>query len=423
MGLAPGAEERAVTRRQVILEAIAGKITWGAAAEILQMSGRNMRRLKRGYERWGFQALYDRRRHVPSPKRAAVGEVEQVLKLYGQTYRGFNVRHFHEIAVREHGVKLSYSFVKKALQEARLVRKYCARGRHRRRREPRACFGEMLQLDGSEHEWLALCPGQKQTLIAAVDDATKRVCYAELWPSEDLQAVMTAVRQIVLWHGLPMSFYTDRARWAAYTPKAGGPVDKSKPSEFGRALRRLGIDHILSYSPQARGRIERLNRTFQDRLINELRVAGIDTVAQANRYLREGFIERYNERFARAPADPESAFVALGSKVDLDQILCREDERVVGRDNVVSFEGTPLQIDKQSGRRSCAGLRVLVRHHLDGSYSVWRAGDLLGRFDAAGKPLSDSKPQRPAPPRRLAPSNGPRRPLPLPQSGQITCQT
>lgn len=399
MSWAPGEPEAVVKRTEVLLRAMSGEISWIAAAEILQTSPRTLRRWRAGCEKWGFEKLFDRRRQVPSPKRAPIEAVEAVLRLYREKYQGFNVRHFHEIAVREHAVKLSYSFVKKALQEAKLVKKYRARGRHRRRREPKACFGEMLQLDGSEHEWLALCPQQKQTLIAAVDDATKKVCYAQLWPSESLEAVMSAVRGVLVSYGLAMSFYTDRAGWAAYTPNRGGPVDKSKPTEFGRALRRLGIEHILSYSPQARGRIERLNRTFQGRLINELRVAGIRTIEEANRYLNEGFIQRYNDRFGRAPADPETAFVPLGM-VDVDEVLYREEERVVGRDNVVSFEGTALQLAKQPGRRSCAGLRVWVRRHLDGRFSIWRANGLLGSFDAQGKPVL--QPRRGTPPRRGA---------------------
>lgn len=385
MGWAPGAKERAVTRRQVILEAMAGKITWGAAAEILQMSERNMRRLRRGYEKWGFDALFDRRRRVPSPKRAPVQEVERVLRLYREKYQGFNVRHFHDFAVRDHGVRFSYSFVKKALQEAGLVRKHRARGRHRKRREPKPCRGEMLHLDGSPHQWLALCPEQRQTLIASVDDATSEVLYAQLEPAESTVTVMKALKELFERHGLPMSLYTDRASWAAFTPKAGEKVDKSKLTQVGRALKRLGIEHIVAYSPQARGRSERLNRTFQDRLVNELRVGGIREREAANRYIRERFLPDYNNRFARRPADPETAFVPLGISTDLDQLLCEEDYRTVGPDNTVVFENVRLQIAKQPGRRTCAGLHVTVRRHLDGTHSVWRGSQLLGRFDSRGK--------------------------------------
>lgn len=384
MGWALGEEERVVTRREVILQAMSGKVSWIAAAEILEMSPRTLRRLRRGYERWGVDGLFDRRRRVPSEKRAPGVEVERMVQLFRDRYRGFNVRHFHEIAVREHGVKQSYSFVKKVLQEGGLVRKYRARGRHRRRREPRACLGEMVQLDGSRHEWLSLRPGEKQTLIAAVDDATKRVLYAALWPSESLMAVMTALREIVVRHGLPMAVYTDRASWAAYTPTAGGAVDKGHRTQFGEILDRLGIEHILSYSPQARGRIERLNRTFQDRLVNELRAAGIDTIEAANHYIEGGFLERHNRRFECAPTDADSAFVPLGKR-NVEELLASIEERTVGRDNVVTFDGTALQLEKQRGRRSCAGLRVTVHRYLDGTFTVRRASKILGRYDQAGQ--------------------------------------
>jgi hypothetical protein len=245
----------------------------------------------------------------------------------------------------------------------------------------------MLHLDGSPHEWLALCPGERQTLIASADDATSEVLYAQLEPAESTETVMKALKEVFETHGLPMSLYTDRASWAAFTPKAGEKVDKSKLTQVGRALKRLGIEHIVAYSPQARGRSERLNRTFQDRLVNELRAAGIGEREAANRYIRERFLPDYNTRFARRPADPDTAFVALGVSTDLNQILCEEDHRTVGQDNTVVFENVPLQIAKQPGRRTCAGLHVTVRRHLDGTHSVWRGSQLLGRFDSGGKTL------------------------------------
>ena len=259
------------------------------------------------------------------------------------------------------------------------------RWRHRRRREPRPCFGELLHLDGSRHHWLALVPDQWFTLIAIVDDATKRLLYAQLVDGgESVGAIMTALRTVFETSGLPMALYTDRAHWAAHTPRAGARPDPTNPTQVGRALHQLGIEHILSYSPQARGRSERVNRTLQDRLVNELRVGGIATLPAANRYLRDRFVPTYNTTFTRPPADPASAFVALG-RTDLDQILCHEQERVVARDNTVVLERRVLAIAKQPGRRSCAGLRVLVRHHLDGRYSVWCGRRCFGRYDPRGR--------------------------------------
>jgi hypothetical protein len=382
-----GAVERAMKVQEVILRALDGKLTWPQAADILGRSPRSIRRLRWQLEHYGYDGLFDRRRQRPSPKRAPVAEIQRLLALYRDRYQGFNVRHFHQLARREHGVRFCYAFVKKALQGAGLVAKHQPRGRHRRRREPRACFGELLHLDGSRHQWLALVPEQWLTMIVVVDDATKHVLYAELRDGgESVAAIMSALRAVLQRHGLPMALYTDRAHWAAHTPTAGGAVDRRHPTQVGRALARLGIEHILGYSPQARGRSERANQTLQGRLVNELRVAGITTVAAANRYLRDDFLPAFNAEFGRLPTDPASAFVPLGH-VDLDQILCIEAERVVGRDNVVTAERVPLQLAKQPGRRTCAGLRVLIRRHLNGHHTVWYGGRCLGRYDRAGQPL------------------------------------
>jgi transposase len=351
----------------------------------LGWSPRTLRRWRERYEAHGHRGLIDKRFLRPSKRRAPPGQVEQVLRLYRERYTGFNVRHFHEIARREHGVTVSYSFVKQTLQTARLVKKQRARGRHRLRREPRACFGEMLHLDGSVHEWFTGAD-VRPCLIAVSDDATKRVLHAALYPSESTWAVMTSLAAVLRTEGLPMALYTDRAGWAFHTPKAKGPVDKTRRTQVGRALAQLGIEHIPSYSPQARGRSERLNRTFQDRLVNELRVAGIATLATANRYLAEQFVPRHNATFARAPRDPASAFVPLGA-ADLEAILCHEEERVVARDNTVTMGGQVLQIAAQPGRRSCVGLTVTVRQHLDTRYTITRGAQRLGLFRADGQPV------------------------------------
>lgn len=389
------AVERAMTYQQVIMRALAGTWTWLKAADVLGIQPRSLRRWRARYDQDPVLGLLDRRRRRPSHRTAPRAEVQRILQLYRMRYQGFNVRHFLHIARREHGVTLSYTFVKLALQAAGLVPKGRARGRHRRRREPRACVGELLHLDGSDHEWLALCSGQRQTLVTTLDDATKRLLYAQLWPEETTQAVLMALRTVLAGFGLPMALYTDRAGWAFHTPTAGGPVDRTHLTVVGRILARLGIEHIPSYSPQARGRVERLNRTLQGRLVNELRVAGITTLEAANAYLRDQFIADYNSEFTRPPADPASAFVPLGVALDLDQLLAEDGERLVGRDNVVSFEGVALQLAKQPGRRSCTGLRVLVRRHLTGEHTVWRGPQCLGHYDAQGRPLDGPRPRAP----------------------------
>lgn len=387
------AVERAMQVKEVLLRAMNKEYSWLRAAEILGITPRGLRRVRQRMERFGYEGLVDRRCGRPSPRRTAVAEIERILQLYRDRYRGFNARHFCSTVRREHGVKLSYTCVKQILQGAGLIEKRKARGRHRMRRPRKPRFGQMLHLDGSLHAWLALVPGEKQTLIQSVDDATSRVLYAQLWPGETTRAVMTAMAELVRQHGIPESFYTDRAGWAFETPKAGGKVSKTVLTQVGEALDRLGVEHIPSYSPQGRGRSERMNRTLQDRLVNELRAAGITTVEAANRYLRERYIPTHNEEFACEASDPESAFVGLG-EVDLNGTFFEYEDRTVRKDNTVSLEGTVLQIAKQPGRHTCAGLAVQVRRHLDGGYTIRRGAQLLGSYSAEGRARAP-EPSRP----------------------------
>ena len=386
------AGERAMKVQEVIMRALSGAITWLQAAEILGLEPRSVRRWRARFEAGGPVALYDRRRQRPSRRQAPALEVQRILRLYRERFAGWNVRHFYRFARRDHTVTLSYSFVKLALQEAGLVRRARARGRHRRRREPRACFGELLHLDGSPHAWLRRCPEERSTLISVLDDATKRLLYAQLWPTESTAAVVAALHAVCTTWGLPIALYTDRAGWAFYTPHAGGPIDRTHPTQVGRALAQLGIEHIGAYSPQARGRGERLNRTVQGRLVNELHLAGITTLAAANGYLTERFIADYNDEFAHPPADPTSAFVPLHG-VALDDILCEATERTVGPDNVVTLDAVALQLAKQPGRRTCAGLRVTVRRDVHGVVSVWHGTRCFGRYTGQGCPLPLDRPK------------------------------
>jgi hypothetical protein len=380
------AVERAMQVKEVLMRAMNKEYSWLRAAEILGITARGLRRIRQRMERFGYQGLVDKRRGRPSPRRVRVEEIERILALYRERYAGFNGRHFFETVVREHEVKLSYTCVKQLLQGAGLLKKARARGRHRRRRERKPCFGQMLHLDGSVHEWLTLVPGEKQTLIQVTDDATSRLLYAQLWTGETVTAVLASLRDVIQQYGIPMSLYTDRAGWAFETPKAGGKVNKAHPTQVGEVLKRLGVEHIPSYSPQARGRSERMNRTLQGRLINELKAHKVTTREGANRYLNDRYLKTHNEAFERPPADPESAFVPAAD-VDLDEIFCVETTRTVGKDNTVTLNRVVLQISPQPGRRTCSGLQVIVREHLDGSLSIRRGMQLFGRYDGTGQPL------------------------------------
>lgn len=382
----PLAVERAMKLVEVITRAMSGQITWIQAAEIAGMTPRSLRRWKARWKRDGYDGLFDRRTQRPSPRRAPLEEVQRVLRLYRETYHDFNVQHFYSLATREQGVTLSYSFVKKALQTAGLVKKGKKQGPHRTRRPRRSCFGELLHLDGSRHRWLALVPDLYLTLVVIADDATGRILYAQFWASESTRAVLTGLCEVMRCHGLPQSLYTDRAGWAFYTPKAKGPVDKNRLTEMGQVMARLGVEHIPGYSPQARGRSERINATLQGRLVSELRMRGIDNVEDANRYLREVFLARHNDEFAHAPLEGESAFVAVDED-DLVHAFATEQPRTVGKDNVVSIDALALQIARQPGRSTCAGLKVMARRYLSGEYTVTWGRRLLGCYDPQGNPL------------------------------------
>ena len=383
MILRPTPQERAMKATEVIVRALGGELSWIQAAELMSVSPRTMRRWRKRLEEWGMDGLVDRR-YQPSPRKVPGRVVRWILGQYKKRYRGFNVRHFHAVLKREHAFEYSYSFVRQVLQHGGLVKRMRPRGRHRLRREPRAMSGEMLHIDGSLHRWLALCPEERFSLISVVDDATKQLLYAQLVEAESTATIMAALGAVFTHRGLPQALYSDRASWAAHTPVKDEPADKSRLTQVDRALKRLGIEHILAYSPQARGRSERVNRTLQDRLVNELRLHRIRTMEAANRYLAERFLPHYNLEFGRAPSDPVSAFVSLGG-VDLDQILCFEEERVVHKDNTVGCEGVHLQVPKQRGRATCAGLLLTVRRHLNETYTVWKGSQKLASYDSRGR--------------------------------------
>jgi len=378
------AVERAMKVQEVILRAMAKKITWWQAAEIIGLSDRSMRRWRERYEEFGYDGLFDRRQGKPSPKRVPVALVEEVLGLYRDRYFDLNVRHFHEKLHSEHAIKLSYTWVKLALQGAGLVTRGRKRGVHRKRRPRRSLPGMLLHIDGSRHRWFQ--DERWYDLIVILDDATSEIYYAQLVEEESTVTVMAALRAVIERKGLFCALYSDRGSHFWLTPKVGGKVDPHRLTQVGRALRELGIQMIPAYSPQARGRSERNFGTWQGRLPQELRLHGIGSVEKANEFLREHYIAEFNRRFQVRAAERGTAFLARRSQ-NLDLVFSLQFERAVNRDNTVSFQHLCLQIEAVRWRASLAGCTVRVHQHLDGTLTITHGPQRLGRYNAEGKLL------------------------------------
>jgi hypothetical protein len=378
------AVEKAMKVQEIILRAIDKQITWLRAAEILRVSPRQLRRWRAGWEKFGYDGLFDRRIGKPSPKRVPLDTVEEVLRLYREKYQGFNVQHFHEKLVKEHGIELSYTWVKLALQGAGLVEKEAKRGVHRKKRERRPIPGMMLHIDASRHQWFQ--DGRWHDLIVILDDATSEVYYAQLVEEESTRTVMIALREVIEEKGAFCSLYSDRASHFYVTPKSGGPVDRQVLTQVGRALAELKIEMIPAYSPQARGRSERNFGTWQGRLPQELALKEIKTVEEANQFLRQSYIKEFNERFSVAAAQTGNAFLPVHGH-DLELLFSLQHERTVNNDNTVKIANLSLQIERTSWRNSLSGCRVKVHQHFDGTYTILYAGRMVARFSQEGAML------------------------------------
>jgi len=365
-----------------------GSLSMLEAGELLGMSERQFRRYRDRYEEDGLDGLVDRRLGKPSPKRVPARDRELMLELYRHAYRGWNVKHFHEHLVRDHNFHWGYTWVKTQLHTAGLVERAKRRGAHRRKRERKPCEGMMLHQDGSRAAWLHGQP--TLDLIVTMDDATSTIYSAFLVEEEGSASTFEALLDVFTRKGLPSSFYTDRGSHYFFTPKAGAAVDKERLTQVGRALDRLGIEHIPAYSPEARGRSERMFGTLQDRLPKELTLAGIGDVESANRFIREVYLPAHNARFARPPALAESAFVTVRDVAGLADILCVEEERVVARDNTVAHARLRLQLPESRARAHYVKARVKVRAYPDGTLAVFHGPRLLARYDAAGKAIAEA---------------------------------
>lgn len=381
---------KAMKIQEVILKAVSKQILWTEAADIIGVSYRTMKRWKTRYQVHGYDGIFDRRMRGPSPKRAPLGELQTILGLYRTKYQGFNVTHFHEKLQEHHGITRGYTFVKCALQTAGLVEKSSARGKHRKRRPRKPLIGMMLHLDGSTHEWIPDLPGVFFDLLVLMDDATNEIYGMELVEEEGTFSCMQLLKNCVAKHGVFCSLYSDRAGHFFFTPKAGGKVLEGHLTQIGRALTELGIRPIPAYSPQARGRGERVNGTLQGRLCNEFRLHGIKTKAAANRFLKNVYIRKHNKRFAIKPEQPGSAFVPIQSHIDLDLVFSGKEERTVGHDNTIAFERLTFQIEPSHLRISFAKCRVMVHKHLNQTFSITFGPHLLGRYNSQAKLLKDS---------------------------------
>lgn len=368
--------------QDVILKAMAKKLSWIDAAEIAGMSVRNMQRMRERYVKDGYDGLFDQRRGKRSVLRIPMERAERILALYRDKYSDCNVRHFHEKLTEQEGIRISYSWVKQALQGAGLVVKRRRRGPHRRRRERRPLPGMLLHIDGSRHRWFQ--DDRWYDLLVILDDATSEIYYAQLVEEESTRTVMAGLREVIESRGLFCALYSDRGSHFFLTPKAGQPVDKTRLTQVGRAMKELGIQMIPAYSPQARGRSERSFGTWQGRLPQELRLAGITTIEDANRFLRECYISEFNAKFMVKAAERGTAFRRSG-RSDLHWIFSVQTERVVARDNTVSFRDRIWQIERTRFRHTLAGCTVTIHEHLNGTISVRYGPHIVAEFDAGGE--------------------------------------
>ena len=371
--------------RKVVFEEIYGiwqqsRLTQEEAARMLGVCERTFRRQVDRYEECGLEGLIDKRLSQASHRRAPVDEVMGLVEQYKRRHEGWNAKHFYAWYRRDGG-KRSYTWVKCRLQDARLIAKSPGRGKHRKRRERSAWPGMMLHQDGSTHEWT---PGVQWDLILTMDDATNEHYSLFFVEQEGTLSSFLGIKEVIEKRGLFSSLYTDRGSHYWLTPEAGGKVDKVNLTQFGRAMKLLSMEMIPAYSPEARGRCERMFGTHQGRLPKELALAGIKDMKIANRYVREIYLPAFNAEFMQPAMEEGSAFVAyIGT--DLDDILCEQHARTVGKDNCVSFESLKLQIPADRHRLHYVKVTVRVHRYQDGTLAVFHGPRRLAGYSPQGE--------------------------------------
>jgi hypothetical protein len=367
-----------------------GRLTQEEAARILGVCDRTFRRYMYRYEEGGLEGLLDKRLVQASFRRAPLDEVMAVSDLYRRRHRGWNVKHFYGWYLRDGGQR-SYTWVKNTLQSAGLVSKARKRGTHRKRRARAPIPGMMLHQDGSNHEWVY---GKKWDLIVTMDDANSEHYSMFFVDEEGTVSSFQGIREVIVHHGLFSSIYTDRGSHYWFTPETGGKVSKTQLTQFGRAMKHLGIEMIPAYSPEARGRSERNFSTHQERLPKELALHGITTMEDANRYLAEVYLPAFNAEFMQPAAEEGTAFIKwIGA--NLDDILCEQHERTVTADNCVIFEGKILQIPADKYRCHYVKLRVRVHRYTNGTLAIFHGPRKLADYDKQGK-LKETKKKKAA---------------------------
>ena len=364
--------QKELQRVEVISQCVKGNLACARAAELLDLTPRHVKRLKARYRQGSAAALAHASRGRPSHRRLSEQVRARILALARTRYAGFNDHHLCEKLVEHEGFSLSRETLRRLLRREGLTSPRQRRApAHRQRRMRSAREGELVQLDGSPHDWLR-GRGPLLTALGMQDDATGKILAAQFFSSETSQGYFHLLQSVLRRFGVPVAFYGDRSgvfvrhdeHWSLEEQLAG----RRQPTQFGRALQQLGITFIAAQSPQAKGRIERLWGVLQDRLSSELRLAGADDLDSANRVLRR-FISDYNRRFARAPRGAAKAW--RSAPENLERICCFTHQRVVSNDNVVQWDGRQLRIPPQSRRFSFAGARVEICQALDGRVSLY----------------------------------------------------
>src|ERR1700688_1112675 len=364
--------QKELQRVSAISACIQGDMACARAAALLCLSVRQIKRLKKRLREDGAAALAHANRGRPSHRRLPDAVRQRIVQLARSTYVGFNDHHLCEKLVEREGFSLSRETLRRLLRQNGLgsPRKRRAPA-HRQRRLRCARLGELVQLDGSPHDWLE-GRGQRLTALGMQDDATGKILAAQFFPSETTFGYLCLLRQLLRRHGVPLAFYGDHSGifvrndddWTVDEQLAG----KRQPTQFGRALEQLAVTFIAANSPQAKGRVERLWGVLQDRLCSELRLAGAQDLDSANAVLRK-FIADYNRRFARQARESATAWRETPDR--LDRICCFVHERTVSNDNVVQWAGRRFQIPQQARRFSFAGAKVQIYQALDGRVSLY----------------------------------------------------